>query len=250
MLEASRSSVKSIVFYNEAMNTNAQEEVSRIALLDNPIRAALYRELVERDDWLGRDEAAEFAEVPRSVAAFHLDKMAEAGLIEIKYVRTSGRTGPGAGRPSKLYRRSDRETAVSLPERKYSFVGHLLAAAVEESTRTGEDVGAAVARLAAEKGAELAQRSGGPRKRLVTEALIAALTEVGYEPRVVKDEILLRNCPFHELSRQHTELVCGMNLDLLKGLVQGITNGKMTPRLAPEPGMCCVRISKKAKSKR
>jgi len=234
----------------ETMNPKAQEEVSRIALLDNPIRAALYRELVQRDDWLGRDEAAERAEVPRSVAAFHLEKMCEAGLIEAKYVRTSGRTGPGAGRTSKLYRRSDRETAVSLPERKYSFVGHLLAAAVEESTRTGEDVGAVAARLAAEKGAELAEDSGGPRKRLAAEALIGVLRDVGYEPRIVKDEILLRNCPFHELSRQHTELVCGMNLDLLKGLVEGITNGKMTPRLAPEPGMCCVRISKTAKAKR
>jgi predicted ArsR family transcriptional regulator len=232
------------------MSTNAQEEVSRIALLDNPIRAALYRELVERDDWLGRDEAAELAEVPRSVAAFHLEKMCDAGLIEAKYVRTSGRTGPGAGRTSKLYRRSDRETAVSLPERKYSFVGHLLAAAVEESTRTGKDVGAIVARLAGEKGAEIAERSGGPRKRLAAEALTGILSEIGYEPRIVKGEILLRNCPFHALSRQHTELVCGMNLDLLKGVVEGITQGKMTPRLAPEPGMCCVRISTKAKPKR
>jgi predicted ArsR family transcriptional regulator len=232
-----------------SMDSKAQEEVSRIALLDNPIRAALYRELIERDGWLGRDEAAKLVEVPRSVAAFHLDKMSEAGLIEAKYVRTSGRTGPGAGRPSKLYRRSDRETAVSLPERKYSFVGHLLASAVEESTRTGKDVGTIVARLANEKGAELAERSGGPRKRLAADALIGALKEVGYEPRISKDEILLRNCPFHELSRQHTELVCGMNLDLLKGLVEGITSGRMTPRLAPEPGMCCVRISKKARPK-
>jgi predicted ArsR family transcriptional regulator len=232
------------------MNTNPQDEVSRIALLDNPIRAALYRELVERDGWLGRDEAAELLEVPRSVAAFHLEKMADAGLLESRYVRTSGRTGPGAGRPSKLYRRSDRETSVSLPERRYSFVGHLLAAAVEQSTRSGEDVGAIVTRLAAEKGKEIAERAGGPRKRLAAEALIDVLKDIGYEPRIVKDEILLRNCPFHELSREHTELVCGMNLDLLRGLVEGISRGKMTPRLAPEPGMCCVRISKRTRSRR
>lgn len=226
------------------------EDVSRVALLDNPIRAALYRELIERGDWLGRDEAAELAEIPRSVAAFHLDKMSEAGLVETKYVRTSGRTGPGAGRPSKLYRRSDLETSVSIPERKYSFVGHLLAAAVEESTRTGEAADVVVTRLAAEKGAEIAASAGGPRKRFAVQAVAGALAEIGYEPRVKKDEILLRNCPFHELSREHTDLVCGMNLELLQALVDGISQDKMKARLAPEPGMCCVKISKKSRSKR
>lgn len=228
----------------------SSDEVGRIALLDNPIRAALYREFVERDDWLDRDEAAEIAEVPRSVAAFHLEKLAEAGLIEFKYIRTSGRTGPGAGRPAKVYRRSDREISVSLPARQYPLVGHLLAKAVEESARTGKPPEAVIPRIAAEAGKEIAARSGKGRKGDAAKRLVDILIEIGYEPRLVDGEILLRNCPFHQLAQQHVDLVCGMNLDLLKGLIEGLSLGKMTPRLDPAPGMCCVRIAKTKRAKR
>src|SRR5688500_12989613 len=112
--------------------------IERVALLEHPLRAALYEQLVERDGWLSRDEAAESAGVPRSVAAFHLDKLAKGGLVDVSYVRTSGRTGPGSGRPSKLYRRSEAETSVSIPDRDYPLVGDLLAQAVERSAETGE----------------------------------------------------------------------------------------------------------------
>ena len=50
--------------------------------------------------------------------------------------------------------------------------------------------------------------------------VLALLAEHGYEPRVEGAEIVLANCPFHALARDHTALVCGMNLHLLTALLE------------------------------
>jgi predicted ArsR family transcriptional regulator len=114
-----------------------ERRISGIAALDQPLRRDLYRLLADRDGWVTRDEAAEALGVARSVAAFHLDKLADAGAVEITFERTTGRTGPGAGRPAKLYRRGTAELSVSVPDRRYDLAGSLLATAIAESERTG-----------------------------------------------------------------------------------------------------------------
>src|SRR5437588_6728316 len=93
--------------------------IAGIAALDQPLRRQLYELLTTTDQWISRDEAAEALGVARSVAAFHLDKLAEAGVVEVRFERTTGRTGPGAGRPSKLYRPAVSELSASVPERHY-----------------------------------------------------------------------------------------------------------------------------------
>jgi predicted ArsR family transcriptional regulator len=214
------------------------DEIARVAALDHPIRASLYERLAERDTWIGRDEAASLVDVPRAVAAFHLDKLADVGLLQTRYERTSGLSGPGAGRPSKLYRRAEGETSVSLPERRYPLAGDLLATAIETSERTGRPTKRVLAQLAKRAGADLAERL----TTVGVEGLVDALREIGYEPRLDGDDIVLRNCPFHELSQQHADLVCRMNLDLIRG-VTSRCGPHVRPRLAPRPGDCCVRIS-------
>ena len=92
-----------------------ERRISGIAALDQPLRRDLDRLLAERDGWVTRDEASEALGVPRSVAAFHLDKLVDAGVVEVTFERTTGRTGPGAGRPAKLYRRSTQEVSASIP---------------------------------------------------------------------------------------------------------------------------------------
>jgi predicted ArsR family transcriptional regulator len=64
--------------------------------------------------------------LPRATAAFHLDRLVEEDLLDVSYQR---RTGPGAGRPAKLYRRSPHQVAVSLPQRRYDLAGQLLSSA-------------------------------------------------------------------------------------------------------------------------
>src|SRR2546429_2846136 len=79
---------------------------------------------------VGRDEAARALRISRALAAFHLDKLVQLGLLEAAYRRLSGRQGPGAGRPAKLYRRSTRQLEITLPQRRYALAGRLLARAL------------------------------------------------------------------------------------------------------------------------
>lgn len=226
-----------------------ERRISGIASLDQPLRRALYRLLSDRDGWVTRDEASEALDVPRSVAAFHLDKLVEAGMAETRYERTSGRTGPGAGRPSKLYRRRAGEVAASVPERRYDLAGSLLATAVADAESTGAPIDESLSTAAHAAGkviGEEAVEAAGPlsRRKDRRRAVLQVLSRHGYEPKLgQRGEIALLNCPFHLLAEQHRTLVCGMNLDFLAGLLEGLgTDGRLDARLAPEPGYCCVRI--------
>ena len=159
-----------------------------------------------------------------------------------------GRTGPGAGRPSKLYRPGHDEVAASVPERHYDLAGSLLATAVAESTRTGARC--RLPRAAARTAGRRSARTTRDASEDATPAMTAAPTsstslahtatsrEIGDD-----EEIALVNCPFHRLAEEHRELVCGMNLDFLDGLLDGIgPDDGLTASLEPEPGYCCVRI--------
>ncbi|HEV7888524.1 MAG TPA: helix-turn-helix domain-containing protein, partial [Acidimicrobiales bacterium] len=205
-----------------------ERRIAGVAALDQPLRRNLYRLLSTAGGWTTRDEAAEALGLPRSVAAFHLDKLVEAGVVEVRFERTSGRTGPGAGRPSKLYRPRGEEVSASVPDRRYDLAGSLLAAAVAEATRTGRPVGhcvSDVARAAGRRLGEEAAAAAGPFRRAEDrrQAVVDVLAGQGYEPVVVKrKEVVLANCPFHRLAEEHRDLVCGMNLDFLGGLLEGM----------------------------
>ena len=223
-----------------------RDTIDALALLEEPVRRALYEWAVAAGRSVSRDEAATGVGVSRALAAFHLDRLVEGGLLVAEYRRLTGRTGPGAGRPAKLYARAPREVSVSLPERRYELAARLFAETIDRlagdapppelrdgARRVGEDVGAA-ARLRA------GPRPGARRRR---EALVATLGERGYEPYDAGGgEIRLRNCPFHALVEEHRGLVCGMNLALAEGLVDGLGDDALHARLDPQPGSCCVAI--------
>ena len=229
------------------MDETFDERVRGVAALDHPMSRAVYRLLVERGE-IGRDDAADALDIARSVAAFHLDKLVDVGLADVRFARLSGRSGPGAGRTAKVYRRADRELEVSLPQRRYALAGGLLAQAVERAAARNEPIERAVRAAAVDTGraiGEAARSEAGPRagKAKRRDALVRVLERNGYEPLVRAGEIVLANCPFHALAEQHRTLVCGMNLDLLTGIVEGIGGTDfLTARLAPEPGYCCVRM--------
>jgi predicted ArsR family transcriptional regulator len=223
------------------------DRVHGVAALDHPVTQSVYRLLAERDE-LSRDGAAEALGVPRSVAAFHLDKLVDAGLADVRFERLTGRSGPGAGRTAKLYSRSPAEIGVSLPERRYDLAGGLLAEAVERSTHDAVPVARALRQAATEAGRRIGEaarlaagkRSSRARRR---DAVVGALEHHGYEPHRRGGEVVLTNCPFHALAQQHRDLVCGMNLELLSGVIDGADGADvLEARLAPQPGSCCVRL--------
>ncbi|WP_051191998.1 helix-turn-helix transcriptional regulator [Microbacterium luticocti] len=215
------------------MGVISHNRAQALGLLGDPVRRRVYAAVAEATEPMGRDATASAAGVPRSTAAFHLDRLAAAGLLAVEYRRLSGRSGPGAGRPAKLYRAVAGELAGSIPERHYELAGELLARAAEQADADGIPVREAIAAQAHGLGAQIGADCAS------TEA---ALTACGYEPA---DDgcggVLLQNCPFHALAARHTDLVCTANLALVQGMVAA-TGDRRTPQLSPREGHCCVQV--------
>lgn len=222
----------------------AQDPIEAVAAIAEPTRRRLYDLVVASGDPVGRDDAVTALGISRELAAFHLDRLVEAGLLETEYRRRSGRTGPGAGRPAKLYRRAASEVGVSLPARRYDRAADLMATAL---TRLGDGSGIeALAVVAREAGTAVgieARRLLGRSKGSVRSRrrLVDVLGGQGYEPRLDPDgTICLGNCPYKALAADHRDLTCGMNLAWAEGVVTGLGVQDVTVELAPEPGRCCV----------
>jgi predicted ArsR family transcriptional regulator len=229
----------------------AERDAAGIGALADPVRRRLYLYVCSRPEPVGRDEAAEAVGVARHQAKFHLDRLEADGLLESEFARLSGRSGPGAGRTSKLYRRADREIAISLPDREYELAGRLLADAVSESVVSGEPVLDVLHRHAAAHGRTLGRTAlagaGTPESAASALRLAArVLAGHGYEPRPEGERVVLANCPFHALAKVQTELVCHMNEALVAGVAA--TLGPHCPHvtLDPEPGRCCVVLEEGA----
>lgn len=222
---------------------NLEKELESLAALGEPVRRALYFLVLGLGGDVSRDSAARALRLSRALAAFHLDKLVDAGLLEVSYRRLSGRAGPGAGRPSKLYRRAARQIEVTMPARRYELAARLLAQAVEEGGSAAATAleGAAEA-WGAQLGQEARERAGTrPDRGRLLRAGLQALRDAGFEPREdAAGGVLLGNCPFDALRRESRATICGMNLSLCRGLVAGLRLPKCTARLEPQPERCCV----------
>ncbi|MER5207760.1 helix-turn-helix domain-containing protein [Streptomyces sp. NPDC002825] len=208
------------------------EDIDAIAVLQDPVRRRLYEYVVAQGREVGRNEAAEAVGVARTLAAHHLDKLTGAGLLESGSRRLSGRSGPGAGRPAKVYTRAPGERSVSLPARDYRTAAELLAEAAEEA---GIDAGLCAA---ARRRGEALRGAAGPCGGL--DEVMETLAARGYEPFRAGDAVRMRNCPFHAVAESFPPLVCGMNLALLEGLLG--TEGAVRARMDARPGECCVVV--------
>ncbi|MFF9978032.1 helix-turn-helix transcriptional regulator [Streptomyces erythrochromogenes] len=228
------------------------KDIDVIAVLQDPVRRRLYEYVVAQGREVGRNEAAEAAGVARTLAAHHLDRLAEAGLLESGSRRLTGRSGPGAGRPAKVYTRARVERSVSLPARDYRTAAELLAEAAEQA---GLDAGL---RAAARRRGESLRGPAAPCGGL--EEAVELLAARGYEPHLEEGQdaqeaegsevqggeagrgavVRMRNCPFHAVAERFPPLVCGMNLALLEGLIGA--DGPVRARMDARPGECCVVI--------
>lgn len=227
------------------------ERATSIGTLADDTRRELYEYVSTQADPVSRESAAEAVGIPPHTARFHLDKLVEAGLLDTEFRRLSGRSGPGAGRPSKLYLRAAGTISVSLPERRYDLVGHLLAGAIERAT-DGVPLTDAVDEYAREEGHRLAASDSPTEPTEPTELTDAPaddvdrvadlLTTHGYEPRREGDALTLANCPFDSLARDHTQLVCSANLALVGGMLDGLECTHLRAHGEPHEGQCCVAI--------
>lgn len=217
------------------------EALAGLSALGEPVRRRLYGYVIARDDPVSREQAAAAVGIGRTLAAYHLDKLAEAGLLVITYQRPLGRGGPGGGRPTKLYRPAEQEFAVSVPPRAYDLLARLLVESMEKDA--SGTVQAALDKVARDTGRQTAAAAGGN--------LVAALRDCGYQPRDGQGGVIeLRNCPFHRLAEDHRDLVCGLNLSLVTGIVNGSSGNRARATLQPRPDRCCVVVHREEAAER
>lgn len=224
-------------------------QLRSVASLSDPTRHRLYRFVISQPEPVNREQAALGIGVAHHIAKFHLDKLADDGLLDVEYRRPAGRTGPGAGRPAKFYRRAERDILISLPERRYDLAGRLLADAITTSETSGVSVRDALRSAAYSAGRSLGARGstpGTPRtsRGALLRKVCSVLEGIGYEPDRNRSGITLANCPFHDLAQAHTDLVCGMNLDLISGVLDSLGSSTMRANLDPADGRCCVTVSR------
>ena len=208
-------------------------DLDDVGLLNDAVRRRVYGFLVQKGKVpVTREEVASAVGITRKLAAYHLDKLAEAELLDVDYARANGRSGPGAGRPAKRYAWNEREVSVSIPPRSYDLLARILATAVDQSP-TGA-VGEMIEATATAQGVEVGRNS---------HSVEQALTVSGYEPRKIEHEVtILRNCPFHSIVEDHTQLVCSLNCAFIRGALSGLNDDPDRAELNPEQGRCCVVI--------
>lgn len=210
-----------------------------VSALVDPLRRRIYDAVVRSPEPLSREVVAAQVEVPRSTAAFHLDRLAAEGLLDIEFRRLSGRTGPGSGRPAKVYRRADGDVSVDVPRRHYELAGEIMAEAIGRAGGEGADVSVRDAMRDAAMHA-------GRRLAAASADLDDALERAGLEPRADGDDTVLGTCPFHRLARANPAVVCDLNRAMLRGMAEAVGDDPGRVRLDPGAGGCCIRIARPA----
>jgi predicted ArsR family transcriptional regulator len=219
--------------------------VAAIAALDDDVRRALYEHVRAAPGPVTREEAANAVGISRKLAAFHLDKLVELGVLTSGFGPAAGRR---VGRAPRRYEPAAEDIAVRLPERSPELLATIL---VEAVTTQGVDERAedAALRVARERGARQGQahrpevRGGrvGAERALATSADL--LARHGFDPVREVGSVRLRSCPFHPVAEMAPALVCGLNRAYLEGVVEGLDAGdRVVAELAPRPGECCVEL--------
>jgi predicted ArsR family transcriptional regulator len=218
--------------------------VTMLGALADPVRRALYRFVSEQPGAVSREQAAYGVDVPHYKARFHLDRLVDAGLLVPEFRRLTGRTGPGAGRPAKLYRRVRGEVSVSVPSRRYDLAGRVLAEAAERALG-GTPMELALEGAAVDAADSVVAAAGEQDLGADDLTRVAhVLAPLGYEPRVAEAELRLANCPYGGLSADHPNVICRMNKTFVGAVVERLGCRDAEAGSSTAADHCCVRVSR------
>jgi predicted ArsR family transcriptional regulator len=226
--------------------TSDASTLATVAVLSDDLRRRMYDFIRRSDRPVTRDQAAESVGISRKLAAFHLDKLVAAGLLQARYAKPTG--ARRVGRAPKVYEPSDLDVHVSIPQREHGLLADILLEAVR--TQTPQEKGhQAALRVAAERGRDLAEAERAQMRpgRLGAERALTCAGRVlerhGFEPsRDTPTLLRLRNCPFHPLAAKAPEVVCAINHAFLTGFLDGLGPTTLQAALVPRPGACCVEL--------
>jgi predicted ArsR family transcriptional regulator len=210
-------------------------------VLDDDLRWGMYTFIREARRPVTRDEAAAAVGISRKLAAFHLDKLVDAGVLRAGYQQTNR-----VGRAPKVYEPVGTDIRVSLPPRQLDLLADILLDAVLADGSTARDAALESAR---ERGRDVGatERAQARPGRLGAERALTlaagALNRAGFEPdRSSPTCVRLRTCPFHPLAAKAPEMVCGINHAFVAGVVDGLDTAAVHAVLDPRAGECCVEL--------
>jgi predicted ArsR family transcriptional regulator len=231
-------------------DTQDAASIAAVAALADDLRRRMYAFIRDTGEPVTRDQAAAEVGISRKLAAFHLDKLVDAGLLQAGAARGLRR----AGRAAKTYQPTDRVLQINIPPRQHAFLAEILLDSVLDSGAHA-NVRQVVLDTAAERGrrlGEVERRQGRPGRLGAERTLSLArsfLVRLGFEPaQTVPGHLVLRNCPFQPLADRSTELVCGINHAFLAGFLEGLGTSSAVAVLEPQPGACCVELRAAASS--
>jgi len=223
-----------------------RRDITAVAALEDALRARLYRFVRRAGRPVTRDEVAVDAGISRKLAAFHLERLVRSGLLKSTFTRPK-QQAVGPGRAPKRYEPSEVQVYVTIPSRHYDVIGQILLEAIKDP-RAGESSTEGARRVAVERGTALGgalrrdRRLGriGPERTMTVAAEV--LEAAGFEPALTGNVLKLRNCPFQILAQQAPDVVCGINLAFVTGLLHGIEARGVGAELGPVDGRCCVAL--------
>lgn len=212
------------------------QRLSAVACLNDPVRQQLFELLrsSETGRGLSRDDCADALGLPRSTVRAQLDRLVEERLVHVEFHKLGERNGPGSGRPTKLYSVAQQEVTASFPPRHYDLAARLLAAAVQRSIDSAENIEAALSQVAHAEGRRMGEQAGAIRE---------VLAGAGYDPQDDgQGGTIMANCPFHRLSAEHAGVVCALNGALLGGALEGCGDAEHEMAADHEISHCCARL--------
>jgi predicted ArsR family transcriptional regulator len=207
------------------------EDLEVLGLLAEPQRARIHAFLGSGSGPRTLQEVCQALGMGRTLAAFHLDKLEQAGLV----AAAAEPEGTGRrGRPARRYELTRRELSASMPPRRYELLAEILLQAAGEHLPPEPFIEAAE-RVAVRRGRRLAADLPA------TGDLWHLLSRLGYEPAADGERVLLTNCPFERMRAVNTGVVCSVNAALARGYLDGLAaTERFTARLRPCPDSCCV----------
>jgi len=191
--------------------------------LGDDTRFAIYQELGQSPGPLSATELAERLALHPNTVRPHLDRMREAGLVEVEPIHRGT-----VGRPQLRYSLAPGAPGLGLDPPAHTLLAGLLAALAEQLGGDGLDA----ANLGRRWGAEAHGRRQSGKGCLA--ALVAELDRLGFDPveselgvgplagaggdaRRVRVDFL--HCPFRELAEAYPELVCHLHRGIVEGMV-------------------------------
>jgi predicted ArsR family transcriptional regulator len=188
--------------------------------LGDETRFSMYQELASSTNPLTAGELAERLGLHANTVRLHLERLREAGLVDVEPVHRGT-----VGRPQHVYSLAPGAPGLGFDPPSYTLLAGLLATLAERVGADADDAAAA----GRSWGLEAGRRT---RSKSCVRALSAEMDRLGFDPAAEAapggtTDIAFLHCPFRELAEAYPELVCNLHRGICEGVVEAVGGGSV-----------------------